>query len=339
MAIDYKSSGVDVEAGDELVDWLRRTQPRDFPHQEKLVTGIGGFASMFRLPHALLQSMAQPVLVSSTDGVGTKVKLASHFQQFEGVGQDLVAMCVNDLICCGADPLFFLDYYATGHLNLTEAKQFLFGVRQACHRSQCALVGGETAEMPGVYQAGDFDCAGFVVGIVDEAQTLGAHRVKLGDKLLGLASSGFHSNGYSLLRKVFAAELESWREPLMRPTRLYVSVMQKLKKLSGLRAAAHITGGGIENIPRALPGGSQVRLQQWPWPTIFVEVQKRAQLSPAEMLGALNCGVGLVVVVEPSEQRAAEQICRDEGIETWELGVVEPQAAADAEARVLVDFA
>ena len=205
MSMDYKQAGVDVAAGDALVDWLKSTNPKKFPHQDKIVSGIGGFAALFR---ADFSKMKEPCLVSCTDGVGTKVKLAAEFGRYREVAQDLVAMCVNDMVCCGAQPLFFLDYYATGKLQLDAAKDFLSGVRDACHESDCALIGGETAEMPGVYHEKDFDCAGFAVGVVDKPEALGPHRVKVGDRLLGLASSGFHSNGYSLLRKVFAEDLK-----------------------------------------------------------------------------------------------------------------------------------
>ncbi|RYZ64506.1 MAG: phosphoribosylformylglycinamidine cyclo-ligase, partial [Proteobacteria bacterium] len=228
QVIDYKASGVDVEAGDELVEWLKESGSKTrSPHADRLVSGIGGFAAMFRIG---FPEMKKPCLVSSTDGVGTKIKLAAQFKMYEGVGQDLVAMCINDLVCCGAQPLFFLDYYATGKLELEAAKSFLTGVRNACHASGAALIGGETAEMPGVYHGDDFDAAGFSVGIVDEEKALGRHRVSVGDHVIGVSSSGFHSNGYSLLRKVFEGDLEEWREILMTPTHLYASLVLELAK-------------------------------------------------------------------------------------------------------------
>ena len=222
--MDYKSSGVDVEAGDSLVDWLIEDEKKyPTPHADKIISGIGGFASLFR---ADFSKMKKPCLVTCTDGVGTKVKLASEFNRYEGIGQDLVAMCVNDLICTGGDPLLFLDYYASGKLNLENAQSFLRSVRKACFDSDCALIGGETAEMPGVYHDNDFDCAGFAVGVVDEEKSLGSRLVKKGDQVLGVASSGFHSNGYSLLRQVFAQDKEKWLDTLLTPTALYVKLFK-----------------------------------------------------------------------------------------------------------------
>lgn len=320
MSIDYKSAGVDVEAGDALVDWLQNTESRKAPHADKLISGIGGFASVFRMQ---FPEIKKPALVSCTDGVGTKVKLASHFGIYNTVGQDLVAMCVNDLVCSGARPLFFLDYYATGKLDQQAARSFLEGVRNACHDSDCALIGGETAEMPGVYHDGDFDCAGFSVGIVDEDQMLGPERVKIGADLIGVSSSGFHSNGYSLLRKLFEKDLDAWRDRLLRPTHLYPRLVLKLHVEGLLQAVAHITGGGMENIPRILPRGSRVRLLDWAWPDEFVEVQDRSGLSRIEMLKTLNCGVGLVLVVEPKDSDRVRRVCEEAGFNSFILGGVE----------------
>ena len=256
---DYLSSGVNVEAGDALVDWLQEVEKEGsalkHPHSEKVIAGIGGFASLFRADFAKYK---KPCLVTCTDGVGTKVKLATYFRSYKEVAQDMVAMCVNDLICTGGSPLLFLDYYATGKLDLEAAKEFLQGVRKACLESHCALVGGETAEMPGVYANGDFDCAGFAVGVVDEDEALGLNKVVRGDVLLGVASSGFHSNGFSLLRKVFEKDLDDWKEELLKPTALYVQMVKNLQHAQiQIHALAHITGGGIENIPRVLPGHLQ----------------------------------------------------------------------------------
>jgi phosphoribosylformylglycinamidine cyclo-ligase len=332
--MDYKSAGVDVAAGDALVEWLKETAPSKMPHADKLVSGIGGFASLFRFK---FPQMSSPLIVSSTDGVGTKVKLASHFRQFDTVGQDLVAMCVNDLVCCGAQPLFFLDYYAMSRLVLDEAKAFLQGVRQACLQSNCALIGGETAEMPDVYQNGDFDCAGFVVGVVDEPLLLGVHRVRVGDHVIGVPSSGFHSNGFSLLRKVFADDLEKWRESLMMPTTLYVAMMEQMKKLTGLKAAANITGGGMENIPRVLPEGTCLRLQRWDWPEPFQEVARRTGMSREEMLKTLNCGVGLALVVSADQVAAARTLLSEQGFHSYPLGVIE--ASRQTESHIIYEGA
>lgn len=321
--LNYKTAGVDVEAGDALVDWLKETAPKNPPHADKLVSGIGGFAAVFRMqfPH-----MKKPCLVSSTDGVGTKIKLASQFKVYNTVGQDLVAMCVNDLVCGGAQPLFFLDYYASGKLELEAAKQFLSGVRQACHDSDCALIGGETAEMPGVYHGNDFDAAGFAVGVVDEDEILGAHKVKIGARVLGVSSSGFHSNGYSLLRKVFEKDLDKWKDTLLTPTHLYARLVLKLKAQNLLQAVANITGGGMENIPRVLPKGTCLKLVDWSWPAPFVEVQDRTGMSRIEMLKTLNCGVGLALIVDPANVNATEKICREMGYQVYHLGHLEKKA-------------
>ncbi len=320
--MDYKSSGVDVEAGDALVDWLSEAESseekRKSPHFDRIVSGIGGFASLFR---ADFPQMKKPCLVTCTDGVGTKVKLASQYQIFSGIGQDLVGMCVNDLICTGGEPLLFLDYYATGKLKLEEAKLFLSGVKQACFESDCALVGGETAEMPGVYQDGDFDCAGFAVGIVDEEKTLGAHWVKKGDRLIGVSSSGFHSNGYSLLRQVFKEDMDRWIDKLMIPTALYVKLFKDLKKDIELHAIAHITGGGIDNIPRVL-GEHKWKMKAWEMPSLFKEVQKRTGMSDEKILKTLNCGVGLVLVLPSEFVTAASRKIENHGFQSFDLGEI-----------------
>ncbi|MGE0529290.1 MAG: phosphoribosylformylglycinamidine cyclo-ligase, partial [Bdellovibrionales bacterium] len=239
------------------------------------------------------------------------------------VAQDLVAMCVNDLVCSGAKPLFFLDYYASGKLRLEAAKAFLAGVQAACVESECALIGGETAEMPGVYEGNDFDCAGFAVGVVDRPLALGPHRVKPGMRLLGIASSGFHSNGFSLLRKVFAADLEPWRNELLRPTALYVRLVQAALAAGGLRAVAHITGGGMDNLPRILPSGTIARLRSWPVPAPFIEVMKRSGLDWRSLLTTLNCGIGMVWVVEPEAVASLQKLCVQHGHRSFDLGTVD----------------
>lgn len=334
--IDYKSSGVDVEAGDALVDWLKESGAKTrSPHADRLVSGIGGFAALFRVG---FPEMKKPCLVSSTDGVGTKIKLAAQFKMYEGVGQDLVAMCVNDLVCAGAQPLFFLDYYATGRLDLEAAKSFLTGVRHACHESGAALIGGETAEMPGVYHGDDFDAAGFAVGIVDEDKALGAHRVSIGDRVIGVSSSGFHSNGYSLLRKVFESEItagdEEWKAKLMTPTHLYASLILELAKANQVQAVANITGGGMENIPRVMPKGTVLPLVDWAWPDEFITVQDRAGLSRDEMLKTLNCGIGLALIVRPGDVTAVETAVRRHGFKAIPLGTLQASGQAGSEPEV-----
>ncbi len=326
--IDYKSSGVDVVTGDKLVDWLQSSEKKG-PHQERVVAGIGGFASLFRIG---FPEMKKPCLVTCTDGVGTKVKIAAHYRDFAGVGQDLVAMCVNDLICTGGRPLLFLDYYATGKLNLEDAQAFLKSVRNACEQSDCALVGGETAEMPGVYANNDFDCAGFAVGIVDEDKAWGPHRVQDGDVLLGVASSGCHSNGYSLLRKIFAADLDQYRDELLTPTRLYVKLAAALSNEVEIHAAAHITGGGLENLPRVLPAGALAQIQAWELPPLFQEIQKRTGLSETDLRNTLNCGLGFVFVV-PAAQAEKAQAFASTFYPCWKLGEVSLQSVS-GEAQV-----
>ncbi|MFP5520504.1 MAG: phosphoribosylformylglycinamidine cyclo-ligase [Bdellovibrionia bacterium] len=316
--IDYKAAGVDVEAGDSLVDWLTSQKKSSTPWDNRVRSGIGGFASLFDIS---FPEMKNPQLITCTDGVGTKVQVASYFQDFSTVGQDLVSMCVNDLLCSGGVPLQFLDYYATGKLNLNHAKEFLGGVRRACDEVQCILIGGETAEMPGVYQNDDFDCAGFAVGIVDRDKMWGAHRVQVGDCLIGLSSSGFHSNGFSLLRKVFAADLDQYRQWLLEPTRLYFKAVQKVGDLD-IRAAANITGGGIYNIPRVIPQDMAVVLNLWTFPEPFLEVQRRSGLSFLEMVSTLNCGLGFVLIVPPEQASLVHERLREIGQETWDLGVV-----------------
>ncbi len=318
--MDYKTSGVDTAKGDELVEWLQK----DKTSNDLVLDGVGGFASIckFQFPN-----IDKPCLVTCTDGVGTKVLLASHFESFAEVGQDLVAMCVNDLICCGARPLFFLDYYATGKLHLPHAQEFLQGVKNACKESSCSLIGGETAEMPGVYQAKDFDCAGFAIGVVDEKKIIGAAQVHDGDILIGLKSSGFHSNGFSLVRKVFAQEIADknpeYKKLLLTPTRLYVSLLLKLCEKNLLSAAANITGAGLDNIPRALPKGATANLKKWELPAAFAEVQARTKMSDQDLFTTLNCGLGFVLIVPPANVGEVEKICLDMNFANFKLGQVE----------------
>lgn len=326
MPINYQQSGVDVEAGDALVDWLKKTQPPRWPHQDRLIDGIGGFAALFR---GDFKHLKEPCLVSCTDGVGTKLKIAVHFNSYAEVAQDLVAMCVNDLVCSGAQPLFFLDYYASGKLQLAPAKEFLGGVREACLASDLALIGGETAEMPGVYEGADFDCAGFSVGVVDRAAILGSTRVQPGDRLIGLSSSGFHSNGFSLLRKVFAADLDKWRNELLKPTALYVKAVQAALKTGGLHAVAHITGGGMDNLPRVLPKNTKAVLKSWPVPAPFLEVMKRTGLAWPEMLKTLNCGIGMIWAVDPAMFDGLKRVVTEQGFQAYDLGRVDKSETAE----------
>lgn len=334
--MDYKKSGVDVQAGDDLVDWLNEEQNETQNHSEniqtnqknneiqkklknRVVSGIGGFAALF---NAQFDDIKKPLLVSCTDGVGTKVKIASYFNDYSTVGYDLVAMCANDLICTGGRPLFFLDYYASGKLNLTNAKQFLTSVKNACTESQMILIGGETAEMPGVYHENDFDCAGFSVGVVDQEKTWGADKVSDGDMIIGLASSGFHSNGYSLLRRIFENDFDKYREWLMKPTRLYVEAAVELNKKFQIKAACHITGGGIENIPRVLPNHLKAVLKNWVMPECFQYVQQKSGMTSDQMLRTLNCGQGFLFIVRPQDVSEIMRTLSDLGYENSLLGEI-----------------
>lgn len=312
--MDYLKAGVDIQKGDRIVDWLKSQTVCH--HKDRILSGIGGFASLFKIN---FPNMENPCLAGAVDGVGTKLKLAVQFSSFKSVGQDLVAMCVNDLICVGAQPLFFLDYYAGGQIKEKQVKEFLEGVRLACDQAGCALIGGETAEMPDCYQKNDFDCAGFAVGIVDQKDIIGASKVKKGDRLLALPSQGFHSNGYSLLRKIFSQDLDKWASELLKPTPIYVNIFQKVLR-NRVHALAHITGGGLNNILRSVPKGSRIQLKPWPLSSHFVEVKKRAGLSWKELLTTLNCGLGLVAFVDPS---SFDSLMKDlKEFEVWDIGEI-----------------
>lgn len=330
MVIDYKKSGVDVEAGDSLVEWLQDNSPlSDYQRQlqKNVVSGIGGFASLFQLNHKKYQD---PLLITCTDGVGTKVKLASHFQDYSTVGQDLVAMCVNDLVCCGGEPLLFLDYFATGKLQFEQAKPFLRSVQEACRDSDCLLVGGETAEMPGVYQANDFDCAGFAIGMVEKSEVWGPQRVKVGDVLVGVSSSGFHSNGFSLVRKLFEKDLDQYKKELLMPTNLYVKLTKALREAKiDVHAAAHVTGGGVENLPRVIQSTQKIKLRKWEFPALFKEAQKRSGLDDLAMLKTFNCGVGFCIYVQPEDVAVVEKVIRAQGFESSIVGEVHDRRSHD----------
>jgi len=315
----YQKAGVNVEAGDALVDWLQKDQKKSI-FQDRIVSGIGGFASLFNMQ---FPEIKKPCLVTCTDGVGTKVKLASKYSRYEGIGQDLVAMCVNDLICTGGIPLMFLDYYAVGKLDLQNAQAFLASVKKACEDSECALVGGETAEMPGVYNPPDFDCAGFAVGIVDQDKALGPQNVQVGDVLIAVESSGLHSNGYSLYRKLFEKDESQFLDQLLVPTHLYVKMMKSVMKKINVHAAAHITGGGLDNLPRVMPQNTVAELSPWEFPKIFKEVQRRAEMSDLEMMQTTNCGIGFVLFVSPKDVSETLGLIEHAGFKAWNWGVIQ----------------
>jgi len=319
-SLTYRDAGVDIDAGEELVERIKPAVRRTM--RPEVLAGVGGFGAMIELPTGRWQ---RPVLVAGTDGVGTKLRLAIETGLHDGVGQDLVAMCANDVVVQGAEPLFFLDYYATGRLSVDVAARVIAGIAAGCSLAGCALVGGETAEMPGMYAEGDYDLAGFCVGVVERDRIIDGSRVRPGDAVIGLASSGPHSNGYSLIRRLIAdggagasTEVGGQRllERLMVPTRIYVRSILGLAAQSDLRAVAHITGGGLtDNIPRVLPEGCGVRIERaallgdplWSW------IQKTGRIADAEMYRTFNCGIGMIVVLPAAGADAAEAALRSAG--------------------------
>ncbi len=326
-ALSYRDAGVDIDAGNRLVDRIK-------PHARRtlrpgVLGGLGGFGALFELP---LDRYRQPVLVSGTDGVGTKLKLALELNRHDTIGIDLVAMCVNDVLVVGAEPLFFLDYYATGKLDVEVAAEVIKGIADGCEQAGAALVGGETAEMPGMYSDGDYDLAGFCVGVVEKARIIDGSRVKPGDALLGLASSGPHSNGYSLIRKILAVsgvkldqpfDSRTLGEALLAPTRIYVKPILRLLEQAEVRAIAHITGGGLtENLPRVLPAHTKavIDTQSWQRPAVFQWLQQQGGVAEAEMRRTFNCGVGLVVCVAADDAERVQTMLRDAGETVWRLG-------------------
>ena len=300
--ISYKDSGVDVEKADETVEWMKvhLAKSGDQPHRSSVVSGIGGFSALFA-PN--LSSFKEPVLVSSTDGIGTKLLMGLESGLTKGLAQDLVAMCANDLVCVGAEPLFFLDYFASSQLDQEFLKEFFTELKRACTESNMALIGGETAELPGLYSKGHFDAAGFSVGVVEKEDIWGPHKVSDGDKLLLIPSSGFHSNGYSLLRKLFGEDGGDFKNELMKPTTLYWPLIKKLKKVGGVKACAHITGGGMDNLLRVLPKGTKASIKNWEWSPVLKQAHERSGLSKDELLRTFNCGVGLVLVIDEAKSK------------------------------------
>jgi phosphoribosylformylglycinamidine cyclo-ligase len=330
--LDYKSAGVDIEAGNALVERIKPIAAKT--RNAGVMAGLGGFGSLFELP---LDRYRHPVLVSGTDGVGTKLKLALDTGIHNTVGIDLVAMCVNDIIVQGAEPLFFLDYYATGKLEVDTAAAVIEGIGKGCELSGAALVGGETAEMPGMYSEGDYDLAGFCVGIVDKDQIIDGQKVKAGDKLIGLASSGPHSNGYSLIRKIIEKSghtLESdfqgnsLGKTLLQPTRIYVKSLLNLIKQVPVHAMAHITGGGItENLPRVLPDdlSANISLSAWKLPDIFTWLQQQGNVDLKDMLVTFNCGIGMIVCIAQEHEQAAIALLESLGETVYSLGEIVPK--------------
>ena len=328
--ITYADACVDIDAGNAFVDKIKPLAKRTM--RPGVMSGLGGFGGLFDLKAA---GYKDPILVAATDGVGTKLRIAIETGQLETIGVDLVAMCVNDLVCQGAEPLFFLDYFATGKLDVTEAARVVSGIADGCAQSGCALIGGETAEMPGMYQKNDFDLAGFSVGALERGCSLPAN-VAQGDILLGLKSSGVHSNGYSLVRKLVELSGLAWDAPspfgsgtlgeaLLMPTRLYVKQVLAVLAQGGLHGLAHITGGGLtENIPRVLNGqqGVSINLESWALPELFQWLAQQGGLSQAEILKTFNCGIGMVLVVAAEAQAQITALLKEMGEDVIELGRV-----------------
>ena len=327
QGLSYKDAGVDIDAGNALIERIR-------PHARRtrrpgVLSGLGGFGALFELP---LDRYKEPVLVSGTDGVGTKLKLALDIGRHDTIGIDLVAMCVNDIIVSGAEPLFFLDYYATGKLDIDTASEVIKGIADGCELAGAALAGGETAEMPGMYANEDYDLAGFSVGVVEKSRILDGSKVRAGDILLGLTSSGPHSNGYSLIRKVLERSGAALDSPcgdttlgnaLLAPTRIYVKPLLKLLQDHDLHALAHITGGGLlENIPRVLPANTaaHINISSWPRPTVFDWLAGAGNINETEMLRTFNCGIGMVVVLPEDQLDSVQATLTQAGIENWSIG-------------------
>lgn len=333
-ALDYRAAGVDLIAADALVEMIKPLAKAT--SRAGVMGGLGGFGALFDLKAA---GFTDPVLVSTTDGVGTKLKIAIETGLYDTVGIDLVAMCVNDLVVQGAEPLFFLDYFATGHLSADLARAVIAGIASGCHEAGCALVGGETAEMPGMYAAGDFDLAGFSVGAVERGKLL-PRPITPGDTILGLTSTGVHSNGFSLVRRIVEASGLRWTDPapfapnetlgraLMTPTRIYTRSVLALHRAGLLNAAAHITGSGLPgNLPRALPDNTRAALtMNWPVPPVFGWLARAGGVNPAEMLRVFNCGIGMALVV--SDADAAIAVLETEGEPVTRIGVIEAATGA-----------
>lgn len=327
--LNYKSAGVDIEAGNALVDRIKPIAAKT--RNAGVMAGLGGFGSLFELP---LDRYKHPVLVSGTDGVGTKLKLAQDLNLHHTVGIDLVAMCANDIVVQGAEPLFFLDYFATGKLDVEVAAAVIEGIGKGCEFAGAALVGGETAEMPGMYSDGDYDLAGFCVGIVEKERIIDGCKVKAGDKLIGLASSGPHSNGYSLIRKIIARSGLSLSdsingEPLgsilLKPTRIYVKPLLELLKHIDVHALAHITGGGItENLPRVLPVelSAAIDLSAWQFPDIFNWLQQQGNVEISDMLVTFNCGIGMILCVDAADEAEALAFLSQNGEIAFSIGEI-----------------
>ena len=329
--LTYRDAGVDIDAGDALVEAIKPFARRTL--RPEVLAGIGGFGALCELP----AKYKHPVLVSGTDGVGTKLKLAFQLNRHDSVGIDLVAMSANDVLVQGAEPLFFLDYFACGKLDARIATSVIKGVAQGCQQAGCALIGGETAEMPGMYPEGEYDLAGFCVGVVEKDLIVDGRAIRPGDALLGLASSGPHSNGYSLIRKILERSGTPEAFDFLTPTRIYVKPILKLLDLVPVKGLAHITGGGITgNVPRMLPAGTKavIRKSAWPRPELFRWLQQEGGVADDEMNRVFNCGIGMVIALAPEHAGRAAELLRGAGETVFEIGTVEAGAAGEPQAIV-----
>lgn len=334
-SLSYKDAGVDIDAGNALVDRIKGVAKKT--RRPEVMGGLGGFGALCRIP----AGYREPVLVSGTDGVGTKLRLAIDLKKHDTVGIDLVAMCVNDLIVQGGEPLFFLDYYATGKLDVDTAASVITGIGAGCEQAGCALIGGETAEMPGMYEGEDYDLAGFSVGVVEAADIIDGSKVKAGDALIALASSGPHSNGFSLIRKILevshadpsqALGKTTLADALLAPTRIYVKPVLKLLKQCDVHALSHITGGGFwENIPRVLPEQTKAVIDgsSWQWPEVFHWLQNSGNVETYEMYRTFNCGVGMIIALPEADVASALALLAAEGETAWRIGHIASAAAGE----------
>ncbi len=340
-SLSYRDAGVDIDAGDALVERIKPLARKTL--REGVLAGIGGFGALFEVP----KRYQAPVLVSGTDGVGTKLKLAFHLDMHDTVGIDLVAMSVNDILVQGAEPLFFLDYFACGKLDVDTAARVIGGIARGCESAGCALIGGETAEMPGMYPAGEYDLAGFAVGVVEKSLIIDGSSIAPGDAVLGLASSGAHSNGYSLVRKIidrvnpdFNADFHGrpLRDVVMEPTRIYVKPMLALMQAVKLKGMAHITGGGlVENVPRVLGAGltALLRRDAWTMPPLFEWLQGHGGVADAEMHRVFNCGIGMVVIVADADAAQAAARLTAAGETVWRIGEIAERAPGQVQTVVI----
>jgi len=339
--LTYRDAGVDIDAGDALVERIKPAAKRTM--RPEVLGGIGGFGALFEIS----KKFKEPVLVSGTDGVGTKLKLAFHLNKHDTVGQDLVAMSVNDILVQGAEPLFFLDYFACGKLDVDTAATVVEGIARGCELAGCALIGGETAEMPSMYPDGEYDLAGFAVGAVEKSQIITGQTIVPGDAVLGLASSGAHSNGYSLIRKIIERAQpdmnadfhgQPFSHAVLAPTRIYVKSLLALMQALPVKGMAHITGGGLtENIPRVLPEGVTALIDKssWPLPPLFQWLQKEGGVADAEMHRVFNCGIGMAVVVAAADAERAMAALRASGETVFRIGRIETRQAGQAQTVVL----